>query len=164
MPDIVNHSDSNLHRYCWKCYLRRACLGLVQRSIRGDEAPIVIGEKTNIQDNCALHVTRGLQLTIGERCTVGHGAILHSCTIENDCLVGMGAIILDGAVISKESMVAAGSLVSPNKVFPPRSLLLGSPARVVRTLSDEELRHIEENTKDYFSLAEDLVSGKQTIN
>lgn len=133
-------------------------------TIRSDEAPITIGDGTNIQDNAVLHVTKGLPLSIGCGCTVGHGAILHSCTIGDDCLIGMGAIILDGAVIGKQSLVAAGSLVSPNKVFPPRSLLLGSPAKVARMLGEEEYQHMIENANDYSAYAEDLVAGRQTLS
>jgi len=132
-------------------------------TLRADVNSITIGEQTNIQDNVVMHVTNEQALSIGNRCTVGHGAILHACTIENDCLIGMGAIILDGSHIEQESLVAAGSLVPPNKHYPKRSLLMGSPAKVVRELSDEEVRNMHENSQEYWILAKDLAEGKQTI-
>ena len=107
--------------------------------IRGDGEPIRIGAGTNIQENCCLHVSGGYALTIHQDVTVGHGAILHGCTIEPNVLIGMGAIVMDGARISSNSFVAAGALVTQNKEFPERSLLMGSPARVARELSDEEV-------------------------
>ena len=107
--------------------------------IRGDCEPIYIGSKTCIQENACLHVSVGSKLTIGDHVTIGHGAILHGCTIEDNVLVGMGAIIMDDASIANECMVAAGALVTQGKVFEPRSLIMGSPARAVRELTDEEL-------------------------
>ena len=107
--------------------------------IRGDCEPIYIGAQTCIQENSCLHVSVGSKMTIGNRVTIGHGAILHGCTIEDNVLVGMGAIIMDDVIIANDCLVAAGSLVTQGKVFEPRSLIMGSPARKVRTLTDEEL-------------------------
>jgi carbonic anhydrase/acetyltransferase-like protein (isoleucine patch superfamily) len=132
-------------------------------TLRADVGSIEIGKQTNIQDNAVLHVTKTQNLVVGDRCTVGHSAILHACTISDECLIGMGAIVLDGSFIGKQSLVGAGSVVSPNKSFPPRSLLMGVPAKLVRTLSDEEYEKIRENTEEYALFAEDLVSGNQTI-
>jgi carbonic anhydrase/acetyltransferase-like protein (isoleucine patch superfamily) len=132
-------------------------------TLRADVGSIEIGKQTNIQDNAVLHVTKTQNLVVGDRCTVGHNAILHACTISDECLIGMGAIVLDGSFIGKQSLVGAGSVVSPNKSFPPRSLLMGVPAKLVRTLSDEEYEKIRENTEEYALFAEDLVSGNQTI-
>lgn len=107
---------------------------------RAESTPIIIGARSNIQDNCVLHTDPdAMPLTVGEGCTVGHGAILHSCTIGDDSLVGMGAIILNGAIIGKDCIVAAGALVPQNMVVPDRSLVMGSPAKVRRQLTDEEL-------------------------
>ncbi len=122
--------------------------------LRADLNAITIGGESNIQDNAVLHVTKENGLTIGERCTIGHGAIIHACTIGNRCLIGMGAIILDGALIADDSLIAAGAVVTPNKHFPPRSLLVGSPAKAVRTLSDEELERMRENVDEYILLGE----------
>ncbi|MFA5448181.1 MAG: gamma carbonic anhydrase family protein [Sphaerochaeta sp.] len=123
--------------------------------VRADVNRITIGEETNIQDNAVLHVTYANSLSIGKRCTVGHGAIVHACTVEDDCLIGMGSIILDGAVIGSQSLVGAGAVVPPNKHFPPRSLLLGSPAKMVRTLTDEDLAGMQKNVDEYLALAKE---------
>ena len=107
--------------------------------IRGDCEPIVVGERTNIQENSCLHVSAGSKLTVGNHVTVGHMAMLHGCTIDDNVLVGMGSIVMDDAHISSDCVIAAGSLVTQGKEFPPRSLIMGSPAKVVRTLTDEEV-------------------------
>ncbi len=108
--------------------------------IRGDVAPISIGSRTNIQENCCLHVSSGHPLVVGSGVTVGHGAILHGCTIGDNCLVGMGAIVMDGAIVGSNCLVGAGALITQGKVFPAGSLIMGSPARVVRALSEDEIR------------------------
>ncbi len=102
--------------------------------IRGDNTPMLIGAQTNIQEGAMLHSDYDAPLSIGTGCTIGHHAILHGCTIEDDVLIGMGAIILNRAVIRRGSIVGAGALVTENKDFPPGSLIVGSPAKVVRTL------------------------------
>ena len=125
--------------------------------VRGDVHHISIGDRTNIQDLSMIHVTHhklqdqsdGHPTIIGDDVTVGHRVMLHGCTIENACLIGMSATILDGAVIGKESIVGASSLVTKNKVFPPRSLIMGSPAKVVRTLSDKEVEELYASAKRY---------------
>lgn len=118
--------------------------------VRGDVHSIKIGDRVNIQDLSMIHVTHykradksdGNPTIIGDDVTIGHRVMLHGCTIENGCLIGMSATILDGAVIGKESIVGAGALVTKNKVFPPRSLIMGSPAKFVRELSDEEVAEL----------------------
>jgi carbonic anhydrase/acetyltransferase-like protein (isoleucine patch superfamily) len=125
--------------------------------VRGDVHFITIGDRTNIQDLSMIHVTHhkkadmsdGNPTTIGNDVTVGHRVMLHGCTIEDACLIGMSATILDGAVIGKESIVGAGSLVTKNKVFPPRSLIMGSPAKVVRKLTKEEIEELYASAKRY---------------
>lgn len=107
--------------------------------IRGDCEPIVIGSRTNIQENTCLHVSVGSKLSIGNDVTIGHNAVIHGCTIEDNVLVGMGAVLMDDAMIGRDSVIGAGSLVTQRKVFPPRSLIMGSPARLVRELTDEEI-------------------------
>lgn len=103
-------------------------------SIRADNEPIVIGDETNIQEGCVLHVDPGFPLTIGKRATIGHKAILHGCTIGDGALIGMGATVLNGARIGRGSLIGAGALVTERKEFPEHSLIVGAPARVVRTL------------------------------
>lgn len=123
-------------------------------TVRGDMASITIGENTNVQDNAVVHVNTGMPTSIGSGVTIGHGAIIHGCTIGDECLVGMGAIILDEAVIGEQSIVAAGALVTPRKQFPPRSLIVGSPAKAVRGLTEEEIEGIRTNAKHYIEMVE----------
>ncbi len=117
--------------------------------LRGDINDIVIDEDSNIQDNCVIHVADAFKATIGKGVTVGHSVTIHACSIGDHCLIGIGSIILDGAVIGNNSVVAAGSLVSPNKVFPDGSLILGSPARVKRKLTEEERKYNHEIALKY---------------
>ena len=117
--------------------------------LRGDSGAIRIGEGTNIQDGSVLHDTT----TLGKFCTVGHGAIVHGCTVGDYCLIGMGAIVLSGAVIGDHCMVGAGALVTGKMNAPAGSLILGSPAKVVRPLTEAELAHLKESAEDYIRLA-----------
>lgn len=131
--------------------------------VRGDVHRIVIGDRTNIQDLSMVHVTHykkpdmsdGHPTVIGSDVTIGHRVMLHGCTIGNACLIGMSATILDGAVIGDESIVGAGALVTKNKVFPPRSLIMGSPAKAVRTLNDDEVKELYASAQRYVSFKED---------
>jgi len=125
--------------------------------IRGDVHNITIGDRSNIQDLSMIHITHhkkedmsdGNPTIIGNDVTIGHRVMLHGCRIEDACLIGMSATILDGAVIGKESIVGAGSLVTKNKKFPPRSLIMGSPAKVVRELRDDEVKELYASAKRY---------------
>ena len=116
---------------------------------RSEFVPIVVGKRTNIQDNCVLHADPGLPMTIGDDITVGHGAILHSCTVDNNTLIGMGAIVLNGAVIGENCIVAAGALVPRGMVIPDGSLVIGSPAKVRRQLTDEEIAANRRSAEGY---------------
>lgn len=118
--------------------------------IRGDIEPIIIGERTNIQDNCVLHTDKGSPLTIGQKVTIGHGAILHGCTIQEGALVGFGARVLNGAELGEECMIGAGALVTAQTKIPPRMLALGLPAKVVRPLTEEELAKNRTLNLNYF--------------
>ena len=118
--------------------------------LRGDVAPIRIGQKTNIQDNAVVHGTwNKAAAVIGDGVTVGHSAILHGCTIGDNCLIGMGAIIMDLASIGANSIVGAGSLVTEGSVFPPGSLVLGRPAKALRPLTTEELAFLPKSAANY---------------
>jgi carbonic anhydrase/acetyltransferase-like protein (isoleucine patch superfamily) len=122
--------------------------------IRGDVHYIRIGERTNVQDLCMLHVTHDTHpLIIGSGVTIGHHVVLHGCTIQDRVLVGMGAIIMDGAVIGEDSVVGAGALVVEGTVVPPKSLILGSPAKVKRSVTEKELAWIKESAENYVKYA-----------
>ena len=124
--------------------------------LRGDVNYIKVGSYTNIQDGTIVHVSsKSFPSIIGDHVTIGHQAIIHACTIGDHTLIGMGAKILDGAEIGSESLLAAGSLVPPGASYPPKSLLMGSPAKVKRTLTDEELDHIRKSAIHYAELAKD---------
>ena len=119
--------------------------------LRGDCGPITVGEGTNIQDLCIVHE----KTAIGKYCTVGHGAIIHGCTVGDYCMIGMGAIVLSGAVIGDNCIVGAGALVTGKTNAPAGSLLLGSPAKVVRTVSEEQLSELRANAAHYIELAKE---------
>ena len=106
--------------------------------LRGDNEWIEIGEGSNVQDGSTGHTDVGFPLTIGKNCTIGHNAILHGCTVEDGALIGMGAIVLNGARIGRGSIVGAGSVVTTGKQFPENSLIIGAPARVIRTLDADQ--------------------------
>jgi carbonic anhydrase/acetyltransferase-like protein (isoleucine patch superfamily) len=120
--------------------------------LRADIAAIRIGENTNIQDQSVLHVDFDAETVLGANVTVGHAAILHACRVGDNCLIGMGATVLNGAVIPPNSILAAGSLVPPKKTYPPGTLILGSPAKVVRTLGEDEIRRLAEHAAMYVAL------------
>ena len=122
--------------------------------VRGDVHCIRIGDRTNVQDLCMLHVTHDTHpLIIGNKVTIGHGAILHGCTIKDRVLIGMGAIVMDGAVIGEDSVVGAGALVVEGMVVPPKSVILGSPGRIRRATSEAELAWITESAENYVKYA-----------
>ena len=122
--------------------------------IRADVSSVDIGKNTNIQDGCVIHCDHGYPVRIGYGVTVGHNAILHGCTIGDSCIIGMGSTILDGASIGKNSIVGANSLVTSGKSFPENSLIMGSPARAVRTLSEQETASIKQSAHGYVDLKE----------
>ncbi|MFW5878238.1 MAG: gamma carbonic anhydrase family protein [Myxococcota bacterium] len=124
--------------------------------LRGDEGLLRIGAKTNIQDGAICHTTAGVsKLVIGDRVTVGHGAIVHGALVGDDCIIGMGSILLDNAEISRWSIVGAGALVPPGKKFPEGVLLIGSPAKVAREITEQEREMIEHSWKVYAELTEE---------
>jgi carbonic anhydrase/acetyltransferase-like protein (isoleucine patch superfamily) len=118
--------------------------------IRGDVHYIRVGHSTNIQDGTVIHVTNGRFPTeIGNHVTIGHGVMIHGCTIKDRSLVGIGSIILDNAIIGEESFIAAGSLVTPGTVIPPRSMVMGSPAKVRREVTESEIKLINRHWQNY---------------
>lgn len=118
-------------------------------TIRSIDDTIVIGEGTNIQDNAVIHTDKGYQVSIGSLVTIGHGAIIHGCSIGDHSLIGMGAIILNGAKIGKNCIIGAGSLVTKNTIIPDNSLVLGSPAKIIRPVTEEEIQGNIDNAKLY---------------
>ena len=121
--------------------------------VRGDETPIRIGSRTNIQDNAVIHGDEGHPVTIGSGVTVGHGAIVHGCTIGDNVLIGMGAIILNDAVIGDNSIIGAGALVTQRMQIPAGSIVYGNPAKVAKAASEEAIAGIRENAEIYVELA-----------
>jgi len=126
-------------------------------SLRGDIAPIMIGEESNVQDNAVVHVATDQGATVGRRVTIGHGAIVHACTIGDECLIGMGAIILDGAVIGDHCLIGAHTTVLMNSVIPSGSMVVGSPGRIARTLSKEEQETLGSWADHYLLLAAEYI-------
>jgi carbonic anhydrase/acetyltransferase-like protein (isoleucine patch superfamily) len=117
--------------------------------LRGDDAPLVIGRRTNVQDLTMIHADTGVPNVIGEECTIGHRVVLHGARIGDRCLIGMGAILLGGSVIGDESLIAAGAVVKEGFVVPPRSLVVGLPGKVIRTLTDTDVAAIRASAEGY---------------
>ncbi len=145
------------------CSIGKECSVWFGVVIRGDVHKIRIGNRVNIQDLSMIHVTHykkpdksdGSPTIIGDDVTIGHRVMLHGCTIEDACLIGMSATILDDAVIGKESIVGAGALVTKGKKFPPRSLIIGSPAKAVRELTDNEVKELYASANRYVEFMKD---------
>jgi carbonic anhydrase/acetyltransferase-like protein (isoleucine patch superfamily) len=131
--------------------------------IRADNTPIVVGEDSNVQDGSVCHSDEGIPLTIGARVTIGHQAILHGCSVADDCLIGLGARILNGAVIEVECIVGAGALVTEGKTFPSGSLIVGSPARVVRQITDAERQLLRASAAHYAEKAAHYAAEFRTL-
>lgn len=133
--------------------------------LRGDVNYIRVGDRTNIQDNSVVHVTHdGNPTIIGDDVTIGHGVILHACTIGNRVLIGMGAIILDGVVIPDDSYVGAGALVTPGKKFESKKMILGSPAKAVRDLTQDEINWLKNSALHYKNIASHYMSQDTSAN
>ena len=117
--------------------------------LRGDNEPIVIGARTNVQEGAVIHVDKGFPVTIGQGCTIGHRAIVHGCTIGDNSLIGMGATLLNGAVIGSNCLVGANALVTEGKIFPDNSLIVGAPARVLRVLDEAAIAGLRASADSY---------------
>jgi carbonic anhydrase/acetyltransferase-like protein (isoleucine patch superfamily) len=117
--------------------------------LRGDIASIIIGKNTNIQDGCIIHCGYGIDTVVGDGVVVGHNAVLHGCQIGDNCLIGMGAIVLNEAKIGENCIIGAGALITLGKQIPPNSLVLGSPAKVIRELTQEEIQSIAQSAQRY---------------
>ena len=132
--------------------------------LRGDNEPITVGENSNIQENSVLHTDMGFPLTIGKGCTIGHSAILHGCTIGDNSLIGMGATVLNGARIGANCLIGAGALVTEGKVIPDNSLVVGSPARVVKSLGTDAEAMLKFSASHYVDNARRFSSGLKRLD
>ena len=132
--------------------------------IRGDNELIHIGENSNLQESCTLHTDPGFPLSVGKNVTVGHQAMLHGCDIGDGSLIGIQAVILNGAKIGRNCLVGAGALVTEGKEFPDNSLIVGSPAKVIRTLNDEAIAHMQANTQNYVRRAQEYKTQLKRID
>ncbi|MFP8780642.1 gamma carbonic anhydrase family protein [Hydrogenophaga sp. RWCD_12] len=130
---------------------------------RGDSDRIVVGAGSNIQDGSVLHADEGMPLVVGERVTVGHLVMLHGCTIGDESLIGIGAVVLNGVKIGRNCLVGAGSLVTEGKEFPDGSMIMGSPARVVRQLTPEQIEGLRKSALHYRDNAERFRQGLKKI-
>lgn len=122
--------------------------------LRGDRGAIIVGEGTNVQDNCVIHEGT----TVGKGCSIGHSAILHGCTVGDDCVIGMGSIVLNGAVLADHCLVGAGAVVTGKMNAPAGSLILGNPAKVVKPLSPEQIDYIHHDAEVYIRLAQESLA------
>lgn len=117
--------------------------------LRGDNEPLIVGERSNIQESCTLHTDMGYPLEIGDDCTIGHNVILHGCTIGDNSLVGMGAVVLNGAKIGKNCLIGAKALIPEGKVIPDNSLVVGVPGKVIRTLDEDAVKGLTASAASY---------------
>jgi carbonic anhydrase/acetyltransferase-like protein (isoleucine patch superfamily) len=131
--------------------------------LRGDNEWIEIGENSNVQDNSTCHTDPGFPLLIGKNCTVGHNVILHGCTLEDGALVGMGSIVMNGAKIGRGSVVGAGAVITEGKQFPEHSLIIGAPARVIRTLDAAQVERMGSAARSYVKNGPRYVKGLRKI-
>jgi carbonic anhydrase/acetyltransferase-like protein (isoleucine patch superfamily) len=131
--------------------------------LRGDNEWIEIGENSNVQDNATCHTDPGFPLSIGKNCTVGHNVILHGCTLEDGALVGMGSIVMNGAKIGRGSVVGAGAVITEGKEFPEHSLIIGAPARVIRTLDAAQVERMGSAARSYVRNGPRYVKGLRKI-
>jgi len=131
--------------------------------LRGDNEWIEIGENSNVQDNATCHTDPGFPLSIGKNCTVGHNVILHGCTLEDGALVGMGSIVMNGAKIGRGSVVGAGAVITEGKEFPEHSLIIGAPARVIRTLDDAQVERMGSAARSYVRNGPRFLKGLKKI-
>jgi carbonic anhydrase/acetyltransferase-like protein (isoleucine patch superfamily) len=133
-------------------------------ALRGDVEPIVIGDATNVQENCIFHTDAGFPLRVGRGCTIGHGAIVHGCTIGDNTLIGMGAIVLNGAVIGNNCLIGAGALVTERTQIPDNSLVVGSPAKVIRQIDAKVEAILRTSADTYAARARRFAAGLKRID
>jgi carbonic anhydrase/acetyltransferase-like protein (isoleucine patch superfamily) len=128
--------------------------------IRGDGDKISIGDRSNVQDNAVIHVDPGFPVTIGNECIIGHGAVVHGATLANNVLIGIHATVLNGADIGEFCIIGAGALVTEGMVIPAYSLVMGIPAKVVKTLTEQQVEKVRKNAQTYVTLSKVYLSGQ----
>lgn len=143
-----------------RCTIEEDCSIWFNAVIRADVNEIKIGSNTNVQDGCVLHCDHDYDVSIGSNVTIGHNAIVHGCKIGSNCIIGMGATILDGAVIGDNCIVGANSLITSRKQIPSGSMVIGSPAKVVRELTAEEIEGIRKSVAEYVILSKEFLHSK----
>ncbi len=146
-----------------KVRLKADCSVWFGAVLRGDNEWIELGERTQVQDNATLHTDPGYPIAIGSDCVIGHNVILHGCSVGANSLIGMGAIVLNGARIASHSLVGAGAIVTEGKTFPEKSLIVGAPARLVRTLDDEAIKKIAAAADIYVRRFQQYVKGLKPV-
>jgi carbonic anhydrase/acetyltransferase-like protein (isoleucine patch superfamily) len=127
--------------------------------IRGDKDRIVIGDRSNIQDNSVVHTTKGFPVVLGCDVSVGHGAILHGCTLKDRVLVGMGSIVLNGATVGEDSLIGAGAVITEGMLVPANSVVVGVPGKIIKQTTDVQRDHIKNNARSYVTLAGEYAHG-----
>lgn len=142
-----------------RCFIEQNCSIWFNAVLRADVNEIRVGSGTNIQDGCVVHCDDDFKVTIGKNVTIGHNAIIHGCTIGSGCIIGMGSTILDGAVIGDNVIVGANSLITSGKTIPSGVLVVGSPAKVVRELTSEEIEGIRHSVSGYVALSREYING-----
>ena len=139
------------------------CSVYFNSTLRSDRTEIVIGARTNIQDNCLLHSTPVYPIHIGEGVSIGHGSIIHGCTINDNVLVGMGAIVMNNVEIGEGCIIGAGTLLPQNKKIPPNSVVMGAPGKVVREAGPEDIAKIKNNSKHYMEMSAEHKAGEHLV-
>jgi carbonic anhydrase/acetyltransferase-like protein (isoleucine patch superfamily) len=163
LPDDGQYFIAETAAVIGKVRLKTAASVWFGAVIRGDNEWIEIGEGSNVQDNATCHTDLGFPLTIGNNCTVGHNVILHGCTLQDGALVGMGAIVMNGAVIGRGSIVGAGAVITEGKQFPDHSLIIGAPARVIRTLEPDQVTRMGSAARFYVGNGPRFKTGLKRI-
>ena len=148
---------------CGDVHIGEKCSVFFNSTLRSDRREIVVGDNSNIQDNCILHASPVYPIHIGKNVSVGHGAILHGCTIHDNVLVGMGAIVMNDVEIGENCIIAAGALLTQHKKIPANSLVMGAPGKVVRELTDEEREKILANAEHYAVMSAEHKAGDHEL-
>ena len=163
LPDAGDYFIAETAAVIGKVRLNKGASVWFGAVLRGDNEWIEIGECSNVQDNASCHTDLGFPLTVGRHCTVGHNVILHSCTLEDGTLIGMGSTVLNGARIGRGSIVGAGAVVTENKEFPEHSLIIGAPARLIRTLDPAEVEEMGSAARFYVANGPRFKKGLRRI-